>query len=176
MATARNSIRAQSSLSDLARSRDQSLQNDTRQYFGRPVHSLVLCFVVLTLIFWGLLYWTRPVLVQNTGLNGRPDGTPSLGKSLLGGFLIALLITLVIWLFKSYGGAYSEGPSHLLIWFIVLALIFWALLYWLNPAAVQRVGLDGNPTGTVDVTKALLGAVIIALIIVLVMWLFKACQ
>ena len=70
----------------------------------------------------------------------------------------------------------GRGASNLLLWFVVLTLIFWALLYFFNPKLVQKNGVDGRPTGQQDVAKSLLGGLLIALFLILLIWLFRSCK
>lgn len=178
--TARAQFQAPRPLTDLARDTRDPVVVDGNYQLGRGMNNLIIWLVVLTLIFWGLFYWFKPAIVQSRGIDGRLTGTANVGRSLLAGFLIALLITLLIWVFRSRGNVYgynmSSGPANILLWFVILGLVFWGLLYWLNPTVVQTVAADGTPTGSADVVKALLGGVIIALIITLLIWLFRACQ
>jgi heme/copper-type cytochrome/quinol oxidase subunit 2 len=67
-----------------------------------------------------------------------------------------------------------HGNSHLLLWFIIIAVIAWILLWIWKPAALQNTGANGVPTGEPNGWKTLLAAIIIALIIVLLIWLFRA--
>jgi heme/copper-type cytochrome/quinol oxidase subunit 2 len=69
-----------------------------------------------------------------------------------------------------------HGNSHLLLWFIIIAVIAWILLWIWKPTALQNVGPNGAPTGEPNGWKVLLAAIIIALIIVLLIWLFKAAR
>lgn len=67
-----------------------------------------------------------------------------------------------------------QGNSHLLLWFVIIALIAWILLWVWKPTALQNTGPNGAPTGEANGWKTLLAAIIIALIIVLIIWLFRA--
>ncbi len=70
----------------------------------------------------------------------------------------------------------GAGAGNLILWFVVIGLIAWCLLYALKPTVVQKVGLDGLPTGDADTGKTLLGALLIALIITLIIWLLRSCR
>jgi hypothetical protein len=70
----------------------------------------------------------------------------------------------------------SSIGANLLLWFVIIGLIAWFLLYALKPKIVQKVGLDGQPTGEADVGKSLLGALLIALVVVLIIWLLRASK
>jgi hypothetical protein len=70
----------------------------------------------------------------------------------------------------------SAIAANLLLWFVIIGLIAWFLLYALKPKIVQKVGLDGQPTGEADVGKSLLGALLIALVVVLLIWLLRASK
>jgi len=56
----------------------------------------------------------------------------------------------------------------IVLWFIVLAVLFWIILYSFAPGIVMRCG-----TQEVDNGKVLLCAVIAALIIVVIFWIIK---
>lgn len=73
------------------------------------------------------------------------------------------------------GYAFGGGIANLLLWFIIIAVIFWFILWTLRPRAVQRLTPTGEPTGEVDAVKVLVGSIIIALIIVVILWLIRAC-
>jgi cellobiose-specific phosphotransferase system component IIC len=80
---------------------------------------------------------------------------------------------------RSYGPGLGHnyklhGNSHLLLWFIIIAVIAWILLWIWKPAALQNTSPTGVPTGEANGWKTLLAAIIIALIIVLLIWLFRA--
>src|SRR5680860_23819 len=54
---------------------------------------------------------------------------------------------------------------YLFWWFIIIAIVIWLILILTVPEFVQQVDEDGNPTGEVDQGKAILSAIIIAIII-----------
>ena len=75
-----------------------------------------------------------------------------------------------------YQGSYGRGGHwflNLVIWFIIIAVIVWFILVSTKPTWVQKRDDDGVTTGEVDQGRALLWAVIIALIIVVVIWLVR---
>ena len=74
------------------------------------------------------------------------------------------------------GSSYmSGGASNLLLWFVIIVLIAWFLMYFLKwPTFVQKVNAQGQPTGVADAGRSLLAAVILALIIILIIWLFRS--
>lgn len=74
------------------------------------------------------------------------------------------------------GSDKSSTAAHLLLWFVIIGLISWFLLYALKPTVVQKVGPNGKATGEPDVGKSLLGALLIALVIVLIIWLIRASK
>jgi hypothetical protein len=57
----------------------------------------------------------------------------------------------------------------LLLWFIIFTVIFWLIYYSLNPSWVQ------NADGTINTAKVLLAAIVSAIILVIIIWLIKAC-
>lgn len=71
-------------------------------YAGSNAGGYVLWFIVLTIIFWFLLYALRPVSVQYIDeATGKPTGQVDGFKALIGALIIALIIILLIWLFQS---------------------------------------------------------------------------
>nr|QBK90385.1 MAG: membrane protein [Pithovirus LCPAC103] len=75
-----------------------------------------------------------------------------------------------------YNGSYGRGGHwflNLVIWFIIIAVIVWFILVSTKPTWVQKTDENGITTGEVDQGRALLWAVIIALIIVVVIWLVR---
>ena len=71
-----------------------------------------------------------------------------------------------------YGYALG-GVANLVLWFIIIAVIAWFILWLTKPAAVQTRTPDGTLTGQVDAGKVLVAAIVIALIIVVLIWLFR---
>jgi hypothetical protein len=69
----------------------------------------------------------------------------------------------------------GKSASSLLLWFVIITLIAWAILYFWNPQMVRKT-VNGVPTQDADVGKSLLGAVLIGLVIVLIIWLVRACK
>lgn len=75
-----------------------------------------------------------------------------------------------------YNGSYGRGGNwflNLVIWFIVIAVIVWFILVSTKPTWVQKNDDNGVTTGEVDQGKAILWAVIIALIITAVIWIVR---
>lgn len=71
----------------------------------------------------------------------------------------------------------SGGVANLILWFVIIAIVAWFLMYFLKwPTFVQKVDAQGQPTGVADAGKSLLAAVILALIIVLIIWLFRSSR
>lgn len=69
---------------------------------------------------------------------------------------------------SSYG--MSGGVGALIIWFFVIFIVTWLVLYALKPSLVMK------PNGKeVDTGRVLLGAAIISLVIIIIVWLFKGC-
>lgn len=71
---------------------------------------------------------------------------------------------------------YSNGCGNwvgYLFWFVIIAIIVWFLLFSLKPDFVQKKDENGNPTGEVDHGRVLLSAIIIALIICFIIWIFQ---
>lgn len=67
-----------------------------------------------------------------------------------------------------YGMAGSVGA--LIVWFVVVFILAWLVLYALKPSIVMKRG--GRE---VDTGKVLLGAAIIALVVIIITWLIKSC-
>lgn len=77
---------------------------------------------------------------------------------------------------ERYQSSYGKGGSwflNLVIWFIIIAVIIWFILVSTKPTWVQKYDENGVATGEVDQGKALLWAVIIALIVVVIIWLVR---
>ena len=55
------------------------------------------------------------------------------------------------------------------LWLIILLMLFWIILYSLNPAFVQNAD-----NGAVDTAKVLLWAFIFAVIVVIILWIIYA--
>ena len=67
------------------------------------------------------------------------------------------------------------SATNLLIWFVIIAIVAWFIMYFTKwPTFIQKVNAQGQPTGVADAGRALLAAVILALIIVLIIWLFRS--
>ena len=64
--------------------------------------------------------------------------------------------------------------GYYFVWFIIIAVVLWLIFYFGNPKFVQNKNPDGTPSGTANGGKALLWAVIIALIVVILIWLFQS--
>ena len=75
-----------------------------------------------------------------------------------------------------YHGSYGRGGHwflNLVIWFIIVAVIVWFILVSTKPTWVQKTDDNGVATGEVDQGRAILWAVIIALIITCVIWVVR---
>src|SRR3989338_1526258 len=71
---------------------------------------------------------------------------------------------------SGYDMGYGWGwLGALILWFIIFTVLFWLIYYSLKPSFVLQT--DSNQ---VDTAKVLLGAVISALILVILIWLIKA--
>ena len=57
----------------------------------------------------------------------------------------------------------------LILWFVIFTVLFWLIFYSLQPAWVL------NNDGSVNVGKVLLAAVVCAILLIIVIWLIKAC-
>lgn len=64
----------------------------------------------------------------------------------------------------------SKGFGFYLFWFVVIALILWAVFYFGKFGFVQKTDASGAKTGVADGSKSLLWAVVISLVIVLIIW------
>lgn len=75
-----------------------------------------------------------------------------------------------------YHGSYGRGGHwflNLVIWFIIITVIVWFILVSTKPTWVQKRDDNGVTTGEVDQGRAILWAVIIALIITAVIWVVR---
>lgn len=66
---------------------------------------------------------------------------------------------------QKYHGLGFGWVGILFLWLIIFLMLFWIILYSLNPAFVQN--LD---TGNVDTAKVLLWAFIMAIVLVIILW------
>lgn len=62
----------------------------------------------------------------------------------------------------------------LILWFIIIAVIAGIILALWNPTVVQKNDLNGEPTGELDACKVIIGALIISLIIVIIIYLIRS--
>lgn len=69
-----------------------------------------------------------------------------------------------------------HSPVHLLLCFVIVTLIAWALFYWLKPTIVQKTNVQGQPTGVADAGKSFLAGLLVGLLVTLLYWLLKACR
>ena len=68
---------------------------------------------------------------------------------------------------------YGNGWWFYLFWFLIVGIIVWFLLFALKPDFVLKTDEDDHETGEIDQGKVLLWAVIIALIVVFLVWIFQ---
>ena len=66
------------------------------------------------------------------------------------------------------------GLASLVLWFIIIFVVIWFILWLTKPAAVQTRNPDGTLTGNIDAGKVLVASLVIALIIIILIWLFRA--
>jgi len=57
----------------------------------------------------------------------------------------------------------------LILWFIIFIVLFWLIFYSVRPSWAL------NPDGSVNTSKILLMAIVSALILIIIIWLIKAC-
>lgn len=67
---------------------------------------------------------------------------------------------------KSYHGLGFGWVGILFLWLIIFLMLFWIILYSLNPSFVQNVD-----SGAVDTAKVLLWAFIMAIVLVIILWI-----
>lgn len=63
-----------------------------------------------------------------------------------------------------------------LLWFIIITAIVFFFLWLFKPSLLQSTTVGGVPTGQPDVWKTLLGAIIVALIIMALIYLVRGCK
>jgi hypothetical protein len=95
-----------------------------------------------------------------------------------------------------------EQPSYhmdtkvgkIILVFFILFAVFWLLLYTFNPGVVQgptsnrKYVIKGDPAGVVngtasaddfeaipDTARCFVGALILSLVVIILLWLFRAC-
>jgi len=74
-----------------------------------------------------------------------------------------------------YGGYETYGFWWIIVCFIVLALIVWALLWAFQPDFVKKTDKHGNKHDEIDHGRACIWAVIIALILTFLVYVFYSC-
>ncbi|HSW75827.1 MAG TPA: hypothetical protein VLG50_02190 [Candidatus Saccharimonadales bacterium] len=57
----------------------------------------------------------------------------------------------------------------LILWFIIFTVLFWLIFYSIKPSWAT------NPDGSVNTSKILLAALLSALVLIIIIWLIKAC-
>jgi len=57
----------------------------------------------------------------------------------------------------------------LILWFIIFVVLFWLIFYSVRPS--WAINLDGS----VNTSKLLLSAIVAAIILIIIIWLIKAC-
>lgn len=74
------------------------------------------------------------------------------------------------------GSSFNVGGScgMFILWFVIIAVIAWLILYAIKPSVVQKVNAQNVHTGEPDPLKVLVGAILIAIIIVIIIWLFRS--
>ena len=71
-----------------------------------------------------------------------------------------------------YGYGYGGGSLTWLLWFIVFVIIIWLIIFAVKPTWAQKCDEHGHKTGEVDAGRALLWAIVIAIIICVFIWFF----
>lgn len=66
----------------------------------------------------------------------------------------------------------SNGKWNMLLWFLVVAIVIYLLLLAFKPMFVQQT-TNGQPNGSVDQVRAILTSVIGAIVVVLVVYIFR---
>jgi len=64
----------------------------------------------------------------------------------------------------------------LILWFIIIAIFTAIVLSLWNPPIVQKNDLNGNATGDLDPIKVILGALIISLIVIIIIYLIRSAR
>lgn len=68
-----------------------------------------------------------------------------------------------------------NNMGSILLWFIIAAAVIWFLLMALKPAMVLKRDASGQVTNEVDQNKALMTALVGALIIAVIVWFSRRC-
>jgi len=63
----------------------------------------------------------------------------------------------------------------LILWFIIITVVAWIILWSWKPEIVQKTDSQGQPTGEPDGAKVLIGAVIIGVLAIIVIYLLWYC-
>ena len=64
--------------------------------------------------------------------------------------------------------------GYVLVLFIVILLVVWGLIYWLNPEACRKTGKDGRHSDELDAGKAFFAALVFTFILFVILGLFWA--
>ena len=67
----------------------------------------------------------------------------------------------------------SNNWVNLLVWFLIITAIVWLFLYVLKPGFIQQKDINGNPTGNIDQTQAILWSLLIAALIVIILYFLR---
>jgi ABC-type Mn2+/Zn2+ transport system permease subunit len=68
----------------------------------------------------------------------------------------------------------GNNALNLLIYFIIIVIIVWILLYFINPTFIQQINpLTETHNGVPDMTKLFIWSVVIALIIVAIIYFLR---
>src|SRR5207249_4225100 len=59
---------------------------------------LVICFIIVFIVIWFILYMAHPTFVQNLA-DKVPDGTIDNFKCILYSIIVAAIVTFIVWLF-----------------------------------------------------------------------------
>ena len=65
---------------------------------NKSLLTLILWFIIITVVAWIVLWSWKPEIVQKTDSQGQPTGEPDGAKVLIGSIVIGLLLIIVIYL------------------------------------------------------------------------------
>lgn len=75
---------------------------------------------------------------------------------------------------KKEKGKGMSMATHYGLFFLVMLILAFLFFYLLKPSIVMKKDQDGKPTTDVDFVRVLIGSVIVAVIVILIDWLFHA--
>ena len=92
--------RENKSILDKSDTGDANLNTDEGNHKrrNRSLLTLILWFIIITVVAWIILWSWKPEIVQSTDSQGQPTGEPDGAKVLVGAVIIGILAIIIIYL------------------------------------------------------------------------------